>query len=148
MTALDDSIIEEGEVGQAIDSLEEMAVHFRDDPPQRVNGTANPVPECNLTSLTSVNLSEEYYQYLSNSATLHALTTKTLQPVLYKEDHFFGIMIDTGCSFASTGVEAQFKTYCNYTGTKPEIDDSRSSPVRFGKGSTISRGTARIFIPF
>ena len=57
-------------------------------------------------------------------------------------------MIDTGCSYGTSSGESQFLAYWQYTGYHPKIRETSNSTVRFGKGSSKSKGTALLRIPF
>lgn len=62
----------------------------------------------------------------------------------YDDEHFHGIMIDTGCAKASTGGLKQYKAYCRHIGINEEIDSSKKVHCQFGISGVLSLGTAEI----
>lgn len=77
---------------------------------------------------------------------IHALTMQT-GITRYDDEHFYGIIIDTGCAKASTGGLKQYKAYCRHIGIDEEIDSSKKVHYQFGISGFLSLGTAKISFP-
>ncbi len=56
------------------------------------------------------------------SADIYALTAEPFSLQRYADDSFYGIMVDTGCSFSSTAGIAQCLVYCKHVGIPANID--------------------------
>lgn len=150
MAELDENAVPADDLEEILQNFESAAAFLTEGHEEKNTPTESDdtTPGCHITFCSDAKTSSELFSYLSESATMHALTTKTLHPARYTPEHFYGIMIDTGCSYASTSGHAQYQAYCKYTGASPNIDKERSSTVMFGKGSVTSTGVARITMPF
>lgn len=85
----------------------------------------------------------------NNTAALHALSGQISSgPTSMRAREFLVLLVDTGCSKASTGGLQQYKAYCEYAGSAIIIDDTRRAQCNVGIGSAISIGIARISFPF
>lgn len=101
-------------------------------------------PQCNLTMAET-----EFVSELQDMATAHVLTKAVSKSKVkrYSRKQFYGIAVDTCCSYHSTGSYEQYLAYCSFVGCKPCIDTSKSIRVGFGMGNTKSRGVATCKIP-
>ena len=79
-----------------------------------------------------------------DSATFHAVT-KTIKPIRYSEETFYGILVDTGANNLSTAGKAQFEAYCAASGTRPCLQASSAS-CKFGVG--MAKAIDAVAIPF
>lgn len=126
-----------------LDELEQLSAQVSNDAanaPQSTHLTPPQIEdEDNLSS---------FIAHLRESSAIHALTSDVYKPRRYSEEHFYGIMVDSGCAKGSTGGREQYHAYCRHIGTQPSVQKSKSTRVTFGKGSAQSFGTAIISFPF
>ena len=101
-------------------------------------------PMSNFTQADGMFLSE-----LQDFATVHAISKELSIPRSrrYERGKFYGIAIDTCCSYKSVGSYEQYLAYCSYVGVNPKINSNGSRNVGFGLSNTTSRGIAVCKMP-
>lgn len=65
----------------------------------------------------------------------------------YDNKHFHGLLIDSGCSFLSTGDIAQYLAYCRENRIQPQINTYKRAEIGFANKRHTSSGTAKIRFP-
>lgn len=83
---------------------------------------------------------------LFDFSVLHVMT-KSNEPTITRrcnKGQFYGIAIDTCFSYRSTGGNEQYLAYCAFVGIEPNLSESSRKGVRFGIGSTLSLGMAKV----
>lgn len=66
----------------------------------------------------------------------------------YDSSAFRGLLINSGCSFISTGGIGQYIAYCREHGLKTEVDTTKKTAIVFTNKRHTSPGTATIRFPF
>jgi len=99
---------------------------------------STPNPHCNIV---------HFVHRTQDVSTCHSLTATVLKPGRYTSQEFYGNMIDTGCSYASTAGIGQYLAYCAYVGIDPKTDSANVTVCAFRVGEVQSR-VAEVQFPF
>lgn len=104
----------------AIDELEDVAAHIlniNEDDQTNENITSAEIKICSTESHDNC---EEFVAFTRDSAVSHALSPRLPEIHPYSNEKFYGLLIDTGCSRASSGGYQQYRALlscwaaCNY----------------------------------
>lgn len=125
---------------------------WQDTTPQPSTSTATDIPEdhihCNYISVLQTSSFKHSCSVIQDqSVYIGAPPHDAVQHHERYATHFHGIMVDTGCSRASTGGVEQYRAYCKLMGRSPVIDPKRKCAIHFGNGSTTSIGIAVVDFP-
>ena len=146
VTTEDTTNVDESSEDDAVQDLEEFCAMLTIPEP-----SGSDVDEEDVHVLLSHTTADENEQcfaaHLRESSSTHALTTRVYDSSRYMSSEFYGILIDTGCSKASTGGSAKYRAYCCLVGTPPDIDLSNRIVCHFGVGNAKSLGVATISFP-
>lgn len=95
-----------------LDEIEDQAAHVIDleySGPKEEDADEN--GKCFFTSNTVIDNCHGFATILRKSADVHALTKDVYQVKRYGRDHFYGVMVYTGCARGSSGSEEQYLAY-------------------------------------
>lgn len=84
---------------------------------------------------------------MEEASTYYCLSSLVMEPNQYSTKFFYGTMIGTGCTQASSGGIEQYRAHCSHNGATESIEKSNVARCKFGIGSATSLGTATVKFP-